>query len=352
MKIGIYNPYFDSYGGGERYVLTLGEHWSQKHAVTVFWDDRTVLQKAEERFNLDLSRVTIRQNFFATGSIAAKLYQSSLYDLMFFLSDGSVPTSLARYNILHFQVPFSHVSMSSWKAARYQQIVCNSEFTKKHLDKSIRTPVSVIYPPVDVDKFVSSKKTKTILSVGRFSSQYGAKKQDTLIQMFREGVKKGHFTGWRLVLAGGLLPTDIAYFEELQQKADGLPVEFHPNCSFNELQEFYSEAPVYWHAAGFGETKPEHMEHFGITTVEAMASGAIPVAFAGGGQSDIIHDAINGFLWTTKDELYHKTLIAMKNNDATRKIIREAKKTSNGFSKDKFIHGFDTLLGRICNSNF
>jgi glycosyltransferase involved in cell wall biosynthesis len=349
MKIGIYNPYFDSLGGGERYVLTLAEYLSQKHTVTLFWDDKEMPQIAEDRFNLDLSKVIVKPNFFISANFAAKLYQSSQYDVIFFLSDGSVPVSLARYNILHFQVPFSHVSMPSWKAARYQQIVCNSEFTKKHLDKSLHIQTSVIYPPVDIDNLLSGKKTKTILSVGRFSGQYGAKKQDVLIQTFREGVEKGTFTGWKLIFAGGLLPSDIAYFEQLQQKADGLVIDFHPNCSFIELRDLYSTASVYWHAAGYGETNPLNMEHFGITTVEAMASGCIPVVFDGGGQSDIIHDSMNGYLWTTKEELIKKTLLAMKKSSATRKIIPEAKKTAREFSKAHFTQQFDGLLQRICH---
>ena len=333
-------------------MLTLAEHWSQKHSITLFWDDQTMVQKAEDRFNLDLSKVAVMPNFFTSRFLAAKLYQSGRYDCIFFLSDGSIPMSLARYNILHFQVPFAHVSMSSWKAVRYQHIVCNSDFTQKHLDKTLKIETSVIYPPVDIGKLVSGKKTKTILSVGRFSGLYGAKKQDILIQTFREGIDKGHFDGWKLVFAGGLLPSDIVYFEELQQKADGLPVEFHPNCPFSELRGLYSEAAIYWHAAGYGETKPAHMEHFGITTVEAMASGAIPVAFAGGGQPDIIVDGKNGFLWTTKDQLYKKTLIAMRNNEVVSKIIREAKKTAGNFSKERFIHEFDVLLARVCKTNF
>jgi glycosyltransferase involved in cell wall biosynthesis len=351
MNIGIYNPYFDSLGGGERYVLTLAEHWSQKHTVTLLWNDKELKQKAEERFNLDLSTVRIDTNFFQSGNIAAKLLKSAQFDLMIILSDGSVPMSMARFNILHFQVPFAHVSMPLWKRDRYQQIVCNSEFTKQHLDKTLRIETSVIYPPVDVDKFVTGKKAKLIISVGRFNGQYTAKKQDILIQVFREGIKNHHFDGWRLLFAGGLLPSDIAYFEELQQKADGIAVEFRPNCSFNELRELYSKASIYWHAAGFGETNPANMEHFGMTTVEAMASGVVPIVFNGGGQSDIISGGKNGFLWLTKEELYKKTLIAMKKTDVTRKIIREAKKTSAGFSKDRFTHEFDILLKRICNIN-
>jgi len=350
MKIGIYNPYFDSFGGGERYVLTLAEHWSTRHDVSLFWDDTTIVQKAEERFDLDLSNVTVVPNIFGLRNIVKKLVISRNYDLIVFLSDGSVPTSFARHNILHFQVPFAHVAMPSWKAAQYQRIVCNSEFTKRNLDKTLSIETCVIYPPVDIAKFISGKKTKTILSVGRFSGQYEAKKQEVLLDAFQESVKKHHIAGWKLILAGGLLPSDIAYFESLTKQADGFSIELHPNCSFSELRQFYSTASLYWHAAGFGETNPERMEHFGITTVEAMASGAIPIAFDGGGQSEIIHDGKDGFLWKTKEELIKKTLVAMKSSGTNKRIIREAKLAANHFSKDHFVHEFDTLIAHICHT--
>ena len=57
LKIGLYNPYFDSFGGGERYMLTLGEYWSKRHDVSVFWDDNTIIATSQKRFKLDLSRV-------------------------------------------------------------------------------------------------------------------------------------------------------------------------------------------------------------------------------------------------------------------------------------------------------
>lgn len=349
MKIGIYNPYFDSFGGGERYILTLAEHWSKMHTVSVFWNDSSLLQESEERFNLDLSRVNVVSNFFATGNVAQKWFESSKYDLIVFLSDGSIPMSFARYNILHFQVPFAHVKMVMWKAGRYQRIVCNSEFTKNNLDPHLTIPKMVIYPPVDVEKFKIAKKSKTILTVGRFNGLYGAKKHDVLIAAFREVLKKKQFLGWKLLIAGGVLPSDIPYFEKIQQLGNGLQVEFHPNCSFSELTELYSTASIYWHAAGYNERNPEQMEHFGITTVEAMASGCVPLVYAGGGQTDIVKDGVNGYVWTTIDQLLQKTMIVMKDSAKRKIIVREAKKTSTKFSKEQFTKSFDSLLSNICN---
>ena len=45
------------------------------------------------------------------------------------------------------------------------------------------------------------------------------------------------------------------------------------------------------------------MEHFGITTVEAMAHGCVPVVVRLGGQLEIVQDGVNGRLWGSLGEL-------------------------------------------------
>ena len=65
MKIGFYSPYLDTLGGGERYLLTLAAHWSQKDQVEVFWDDPGLKEKMKKRFGLDLEKVTFSPNLFS-----------------------------------------------------------------------------------------------------------------------------------------------------------------------------------------------------------------------------------------------------------------------------------------------
>ena len=347
LKIGIYNPYFDSLGGGERYVLTLAEHWSKTNDVSLFWDDPSILFAATDRFGLDLSRVKTTSNIFGSRMLLRKLIESSKYDVLFFLSDGSVPMTMARRNIIHFQVPFLHIAMTPWKAARYASIVVNSEFTKNNLDKKLSLPTTVIYPPVDVAALKTAKKEKIILSVGRFNALYGAKKQDVLIRAFIEMAKKKQNNRWKLVLAGGVLPTDEAYVYALIEMAKGYAIEFELNCSYEKLQELYKKASIYWHAAGFGETDPTHMEHFGITTVEAMGNGCVPIVYNAGGQPEIVTQGVNGYLWSTIDELLDTTSTVIKSKDM-KSIVSSAKKTAATFSKTKFNERFDTLLHSLC----
>lgn len=352
MKIGIYNPYFDSLGGGERYCLTLASHWADGHDVAIFWEDENILMRAENRFKIDLSRVKVVRNFFRGKNILNKAKETRIYDLIFFLSDGSIPFSVARHNILHFQSPFPDVSAKTAankiKLRRYQAVVCNSRFTKQYIDGEFGVDSLVIYPPVAVEQFKPAKKEKIILTVGRFTATSINKKQKEMVQFFRRMEK--HLPSWELRLVGGLLEQDRSYFQEVVTLTEGLPAYVFPNDPFEQLRDHYSRATIYWHAAGFGEDEkknPAAMEHFGITTVEAMASGCIPIVYDAGGQREIVRDGVDGFLWKTPEELLGKTRLVAGDMRLQTTLCKAAITRSREFDVPKFTKAFDAVLQKI-----
>ncbi len=345
LNIGIYNPYFDGLGGGERYTLTLAGYWARSHDVSLFWDDPKIVGLAEKRFGIDLTNVRVTPNIFKNANIFEKLWKSRNYDLIFFLSDGSIPGSLAKHNILHFQVPFASVLADPWKLKRYDAIVCNSEFTKNELDPQVSERAMVIYPPVQqIVERPGLKKKQQILSVGRFTNYFQAKKQEVLIDTFIQGLKLGKFAHWELILAGGLLPSDQAYFEKLQKKVRGAPIRLLPNIQNEELVTLYRTSQIYWHASGFGEVSPTKMEHFGITTVEAMSAGVVPIVYGAGGQLEIVSDNDTGMIWKTPSELIKKTYSLITDTKKRARIAERGILRAKDFSERAFIRAFDALI--------
>lgn len=344
MKIAISSPYLDTLGGGERYILTIAEHLSKNHRVVIFWDGENLTSAVRERLNLDISKVNFLKNNLNSGII--NKYQSLKdFDIQFIVSDGSIPIGFAKKNILHFQVPFkiNPTIISSIKLKNWQKIIVNSRFTKDFIDKSYSVSSEVLYPPVDIKSFTPEDKRNIILSVGRFFSPLHSKKQDILISAF----KKMDLTNWKLILAGGADKSAEEEINNLKISVGKYNIDILPNIPFSTLKKLYGSAKIYWHAAGFAEdenSNPEKVEHFGISTVEAMASGAVPVVVPFGGQKEIVDDSLNGLYFYTIDELIKKTGRLINNNNLLEKLSENAVLKSKNYSKENFCRRLDEII--------
>ncbi len=195
----------------------------------------------------------------------------------------------------------------------------------------------VIYPPIDTSNLFSApKKENIILAVGRFNSPSHPKRQDILIKAFAS-LPKTVQAKYKLILVGGLTGSKKA-LAKLQTSAKKLNVEFVVNPNFQTLQLLYSKAKIFWHSAGFGINEtihPDKVEHFGMTTVEAMASGSVPLVCNKGGQKEII-TSTTGFLWDTIPELVNQTLQLIKSPTLIKQTAKKAIVRSQAFNIKHF----------------
>ncbi len=338
----IFNPYFDTSGGGERYTAgVIAALHQQGCAVTIAWKDPTLLSQLHNRFNIPLTAFVDSQGYttIVQGNIWQRFIYESQFDYIFWVSDGSLPFLFGRKNVIHFQVPFHHI-VPKWttflKKWFIHQIICNSRFTKKVIDQTFSVVSDVVYPPCGQMK--PGKKEKIILGVGRFDRTLHSKRQDILIEAFQ----KLNRPDWKLVLAGGTIHQNEV-LSHLSAAAKRTPVEIITNPSFDQIQSLYGSASLFWHAAGFGideVNQPELVEHFGIVTVEAMSAGAVPLTYDAGGQREIIDSGSNGFLWNRVDELVEKSKQIMDDGDLRQRLALKAQSTSTQFSLEQFVHAF------------
>ena len=331
-KAAIYNPYLDTLGGGERYSLSFAKvlvdcGWT----VDVEWKEMGIKEKLEQRLGIDLSNVNFVQD----------IKKGSGYDLCFWVSDGSIPLLHARKNILHFQVPFHDVDgrslFNKMKLFRINKVICNSKFTKNVIDREYGVESLVVYPPVDVIKIKPKRKENIILYVGRFSKLVQSKRQDILIDTFKRFSKK--YPDWNLVLVGGSDIGGKEYVGELRKKSQGYNIEILEGVDYKTLLVLYGTAKFFWSAAGFGineKRHPEQVEHFGISTVEAMAAGAVPLVFSSGGSKEIVKSGQNGFLWKSVNELVNKTKKLIDDSSLWRKLAVNARKSASVFNYESF----------------
>jgi glycosyltransferase involved in cell wall biosynthesis len=385
---GIYDPYMDTLGGGERYCLTVAEILlNAGYQVDLFWSgDRDIITKAETRFNLKLSSLNLvkdifrfvpnkiecvgdkekvtkaHQHEYERSTIINKLSNfirkytiTRKYKVLFYLSDWSVPFIFSHNNLLHVQVPF-HMSKQSFvqkiltrlKARLVNQVICNSKFTNKFALSQIGEKCVVVYPPVDIEKFSPNEpKENIILTVGRFDNILNSKNQDILIELFK--TLSQHNRSWKFILAGGSLesPASNSFLQHLRSISEGYPIEFVVNPKFSELKAIYEKSKIYWHAAGFGIDQiahPENTEHFGMAPVEAMASGLVPVVVNKGGLGEIIQDHECGLLWDTDKDLLSYTQNLIDSPDLLKSMSNSAVTRSKQFSKESFISHINPFL--------
>lgn len=346
MKIGIYTPYLDTLGGGEKYIFDTARCLSEKNEVDIFWNDNNILKKAEERFGYSLAKINIKEPIFKGIS---SFYKTRKHDVIFFVSDGSIPVLSSRKNFLIIQFPVNWVNVGlkeKVKLSKIDSIICYSEFVRSHLKKTFKKRIEVIPPFVNQYLDPKIKKENIVLSVGRFTKGMNRKKQEVMIEAFKKLIDKKN-SNWKLVLIGSFREEDKDYFNQIVKLADSYPIEIFGNATISLISEYYNKAKIYWHAAGFGEDidkNPERAEHFGITTVEAMSAGCVPIVINMGGQPEIVEDNINGFLWDTEDELIKKTENIMGDRDIFERISKEAIKRSNDFSNEAFCTNINKLI--------
>lgn len=343
VKIGVYDPYLDDTGGGERYMATIASCLSKDNSVTFFWDKSEDLQKVKERFDLDLSEVNLAPNIFLYP-FKKKLLESKKYDAIIVLSDGSIPFLLSKKLYLHIQQPIGSIKLSikdKAKMKKVEKVIVNSKFTKEFIDKTFGVDSFLLYPPVTIFQG-NAKKENLIAHVGRFRgmnvNKDDYKKQQFMISTFKEMVDNG-LKDWKFLLCISLPDEKDENFLNMKKSAEGYPIEFLINSKKNLLWEKCSKARIYWHATGYGEdlkAHPEFSEHFGISTVEAMSTGAVPVVINAGGQREIVTDNQDGLLWDTKEEFKKKTLSLIENGVLMEKLSKQARIRAKDFDESSF----------------
>jgi glycosyltransferase involved in cell wall biosynthesis len=200
----------------------------------------------------------------------------------------------------------------------------------------------VLHPPVQPVRGDALIKKRMILSVGRVFIGAHSKRHDLLLTAFRQLYER---TGGdiELHLAGSSIPEPMHmdYLNRLYEMAEGLPVKFHVNAASEDLAALYRDAAIYWHGAGLDSDlndRPETAEHFGMSIVEAMSAGCVPLSFNSGGPREIITDGVDGFLYGSPGGLVTLTqqLLAADHRAMRERVGQQAALRAADFSVKRF----------------
>jgi glycosyltransferase involved in cell wall biosynthesis len=363
-RVCVYTPFWSTFGGGEKYTLALAEALSQLPEISVtLLSTNSAIDKADlERF----SHINLQAVDYRVCPSLAQLRQTTRGAEVFLcLSNVKRVKSFAQRHVQLLQIPYGRISATSilgktfrgrlgesakdfyrmvllsFSRSKADLVIANSKFVSDTLARNFGIESRVLYPPIQDFLLEGFSRKQIILSVGRFFARlYNNKRYNVLTEAFRR-VCRSDLQGWEYHIVGNA-STDRAtqkMLRSLTEKNKGYPVFFHVNCAFGLLHQLYNEAAIFWHAAGYDveeELHPENVEHFGMTTVEAMSAGCIPVVVKKGGQKEIVLDGINGFSWSTMDELIGRSVEIAQSHVPLAEIRKNARKRFEDFSTDRF----------------
>ena len=231
----------------------------------------------------------------------------------------------------------------------YGALIANSEFTRGWVARYWGCDSEVVYPPVTMH--APATKEPIILSVGRFfpADMGHSKKQLELVRAFRALVDQG-VRGWTLHLVGGCSDAGRSYLDEVRRAADGYPVQIHVDATGPELEVLYGAASIYWHASGLGEDPERHpgrLEHFGITTVEAMSAGVVPVVIGLAGQLETVRHGVDGLHFQTLGGLTDLTRQLIADERTRERMASSALARARAFDIDAFERQLRAIVDRL-----
>ncbi len=221
------------------------------------------------------------------------------FDIVLSTQDiGYVPstrTPVVQY--CYFPEYFSHLQSSTspiWRlyyqlaSAYYRNrvhrvriLLSVSDFTRGFVERKWGRASTTVYPPCPVDAYSELSRMQPrenlVVTVGRIVPE---KRFHLFVELARMVPRT------RFVAIGSLSDGTSAYYERLRRTAP-------ENVSFvlsplRKVKDLLGRAMAYVHCA--------ENEHFGITIVEAMAAGCVPIVHDSGGPREIVTNDV-GFRW-------------------------------------------------------
>jgi len=333
VKIAIFHDYLETIGGAERLVLTLARHF-QADLITTSYDPALPARAGFGDVNIislgtlhpgppfkqiDASRKFSRARFpgyakyVLSGNwahYAARHHHPNLYychtpTRMFYDQRDAVQARLPLGRRLVASTWTTVHGTWDRRAVRScDRIIVNSENVKARVRRYYHREADVIHPPVDTSRFRFNGLGHQWLSVNRL---YPEKRIELQLEIFRRLPREG------LTIVGGFSKGDRAerYVASLNPPANVTMGGEVPEAT---LQDLY--------ACCRGVISTAVDEDFGMTPVEAMASGKCVLATDEGGHRETIVDGRTGFLLPPTADAFASRIASL--DDTALQSMRDA----------------------------
>jgi len=311
MKIAIFHNYMDNIGGAERVGLTLARELKADYYTTNIDEEKIKKMGFPDVKLYSIGKIPINAPFRQQFTLRKfrKLDLKNKYDYFIVGGDWAVSGAVKnkpnlwyvhspireiwdlyeytrQNNIRYFMRPFfdSWVKYNRYLNKKYikhvQRIVCNSINTKNRIKKYLKRDALVIPPPIETSKFHYKKNGNYWLSVNRLITH---KRIDMQIKAFKK------LPNEKLIIVGSYEKSrHFKRYANYIKKIKPKNVKLLHWIDFEQLMNLYANCK------GFISTAKD--EDFGMTPVEAMASGKPVIAPNEGGYKETIINNATGKL--------------------------------------------------------
>ena len=333
MKVGIVHDWMTTLGGGEKVVLTLARAFGAE-IVTTEVDPKVLRDAGFEGVRVrpiaDLPRTQPWRILAATRAFSRLRLEG--FDVFVLSGNWAVHAAGHHHPNVYYchtparvfydlrvawlaslpahQRPFARVWTRvhrAWNERRVpslDRIVANSRNVQGRITRYWGRESVVINPPVPTTKFRHDGIGDFWLDVSRLSHEKGL---GLALEVFR------HLPHERLLIVGGApRGTDRdAFIERLRPPPN---VEFRDTVTEAELITLYARCR--------GVISTAIDEDFGMTAVEANASGKVVIAADGGGYRETQVEGVTGFLLPSRPEAFAERITSLTAADLESRAAR------------------------------
>jgi glycosyltransferase involved in cell wall biosynthesis len=290
VNVGIIHPYFDVIGGAEMTTFSLIEALKkQKDCQITLYTVIPPTIAETENFKIrkiskgripsfwryqrmkeikKLFKISKRSEILLIMSGGLALDKTDAKKIMLYCNStfsgdkAFLGTKSSGFRRIYFNILQNNVrqSIEYLKSAR-TNLISNSDYTKNKIKDNFGKNSVVIYPPVKILEFEKLKripKMRAIVTVSRFSPE---KNLDFAINVMKNVTDKYNLIG------NAAYNSQLRLYERLAQNASE-NTNIHCNLKQDIIRKVVAESKVYFHPSE---------ETFGISVVESIAAGCIPI---------------------------------------------------------------------------
>jgi len=337
MKVALLHDYLNQAGGAERVLLALSELFPDAPIYTLIHDKKRLAGFTDKNVKtsflqkLPFSSSKIRW-YLPLMPVAVEQLDLSEYDVVISSTSALIkgvithpqtlhicychtptrylwsetheyPKDIQEGKIIKRFIPLLLSQLRQWDQLASQRVnhfIANSHFVAGRIKNYYNRDSKVIYPPVDTENFYISKKLGNYYLIITRLKPY--KKVELAVKAFNK-------------LNIPLKIIGIGDEEAKLKKMAKDHIEFLGAVTEEEKRKYLSECLAFIHP---------QTEDFGITAIEAMASGRPVIAYGAGGALETVEDGKTGKLFNEQSwEALIDTVIKFKPEDYNPQVIKE-----------------------------